>query len=904
MKKKLLALLLAVAVMASLVVLPAQALSAADFTDVPADSWFYEDVDFVTTHGYFIGRGNGIFAPDDMLTREELATVLARLDGANLSNNDVSPYADVEAGRWSAAAIQWMKNTRLTQGTGGDNFNPTGQLTRQELAVFVARFVEYYTARHNYRLAPKLVVPEFPDLEDADEWAREAIETDRKNGLIYGFQDNCFYPKLTSTRAQIAAIIHRLVVELSIVPTPTNRIYVTYDLNWPAGMTGAPANARRAGRTYTPYTPSAEETPVGYAFVGWNTSADGSGEDRAVGTEYNTNTSLTLYAQWIDTKDLIGMGVKASIENQVNALAAKLNGAGLVNNTITFSAKETSFQNTIKPDDTRAQEFAVGMALTSDFLPGLIEFVADVAVTLFRSGQPAAEAEVKAFVADVLDGIEAATGIKITKVSRDGIIDGVAKAVDSSNSILQANFVGEDGKYVFGSCTITVNGTSVTFTADAAETAVNMDCATKDAVVKMSTALFKELYADMQKISSYTSKLDLDANITVSFTDGTTHGLETAPYPHNYPATLKVTLDGDGLLEYKFSGEDYLKIKLSEKTQDAYHKAVMDIFDAALDNPSVQSVVDAELETAVGKVESSDTMKAVIRFLQKCGMTETEAKTALAAAVDAWSAANHMNGAEFKDCPLYQKTWLGQEAELEYSDLQDFLDDTAQKGADFIYNKLLTTLGGAVDPVNAMVSALTPETLAGVEGVDLSGLEGTPGIQAYIFSRICENLHAKAGKTSTFVTPEITEAMLAELEEKIMGQMPDAFDQLKSIQTLENIFTNMTFGELGDVLTNSFVMGAANEMSALVSKAQNLVKKLPDTVAVTINHTVTIDKAALAAFGSAANGADALTALAAILKTPGLAELKPADFAVDNEIPVDFTLGGGTHTIYLCFELE
>ena len=448
MKKKLLALLLAVAVMASLVVLPAQALSAADFTDVPADSWFYEDVDFVTTHGYFIGRGNGIFAPDDMLTREELATILARLDGANLSNNNVSPYADVEAGRWSAAAIQWMKNTRLTQGTGEGNFNPTGQLTRQELAVFVARFVDYYTSRHGYRLAPKMVVPEFPDLNDADEWARDSIETDRKNGLIYGFQDNCFYPKLTSTRAQIAAIIHRLVVELRIVITPTTTVIVTYDLNWPAGTTGAPTNATRSGTTYTPYTPSAAETPTGYVFVGWNTKADGTGEDREVGTSYTTATSLTIYAQWLAEADLIGMGVKASIENQVNAFASRLNGAGLVNNTVTFSAEETSFQDVIDPADTRAQSFAVGMALTSDFLPGLIEFVADVAVTFFRTGEPAAKAEVRTFVQALIDDIEAATGIKVSKLTRDGIIDGVADAVDSSNTAFQANFLGVEGKYV------------------------------------------------------------------------------------------------------------------------------------------------------------------------------------------------------------------------------------------------------------------------------------------------------------------------------------------------------------------------------------------------------------------------------------------------------------------------
>lgn len=218
MKKKLLALLLAVALLAAFFVLPAQALSAKDFSDVPEDKWYYEDVDFVLRHELFIGKPDNLFAPNDILTREELVMILARLDKADLSDNNVAPYDDVEAGRWSAAAVNWVKGTNITMGTGDNNFNPTGELTREELATFVARFVDYYIAANHYKVVPKRVVEEFPDLNTASDWAIESIEKDRLNGLIYGYVDGLFHPKDLTDRAQIAAIIHRLAVELEIIP--------------------------------------------------------------------------------------------------------------------------------------------------------------------------------------------------------------------------------------------------------------------------------------------------------------------------------------------------------------------------------------------------------------------------------------------------------------------------------------------------------------------------------------------------------------------------------------------------------------------------------------------------------------------------------------------------------------
>lgn len=333
---------------------------------------------------------------------------------------------------------------------------------------------------------------------------------------------------------------------------------------------------------------------------------------------------------------------------------------------------------------------------------------------------------------------------------------------------------------------------------------------------------------------------------------------------------------------------------------------MLDIFDAALDNASVQGVVDSELDKAVDKVKDSATFQNVVSFLQKCGKTAAEAEAELRAAVMAWATENHLSGAEFKQSPLYNGGWLGNSAELTYAALQSFLDDTANSAAEYIYNRLAAAMPGA-PMLNTILTEVTPADLASIVstfvGMDLSGLDGTPAIRDYIFGRICEKLHEKGGKTDTFVTSAIENDMLDELETKIMGSMPDPFAELYKIQTLEKVFSH-SFSELGDVLLSGFVQGAANEMSSLISKLQDAMKKLPDSVSIKINNAATIDKAALTAFTGASNGADAMTALANLLKIAGLSDLKPADFAVDSEIPVEFSLGGGTHTMYLCFVLE
>ena len=323
MKKRLLALFLAVSLLASFLAVGAQALVAADFSDVPEDSWYYEDVDFVAKNDLMKGYPDGTFKPSKYLTREELMMILARMDNTNrdeadkydLSKADSAPFADVAADRWSAPAIQWAKEKGITVGNNDDSstFNPTGELTRQELATFVDRFVEYYLKSHpNVKLAPKYVVEEeFPDLETAAAWAQEHITDCRVDGLIYGFEDGLFHPYRVSTRAQIAAIIHRLCFELQIIPEPTPgevKYYHTFTLTYHfVDEAGAELQAAQTVKNTVETSVKSvtftvlDTTPLreGYTFKEWNTKADGTGTAYAPGAKLTTSTLANdLYSIW------------------------------------------------------------------------------------------------------------------------------------------------------------------------------------------------------------------------------------------------------------------------------------------------------------------------------------------------------------------------------------------------------------------------------------------------------------------------------------------------------------------------------------------------------------------------------------------------------------------------------
>ncbi len=112
------------------------------FGDVSANQWFYDDVMFVYEKGLMNGAGQNTFEPDGLTTRGMLATILWRLEGSP-AHAGGSSYNDVAAGRYYTDAIGWSTDKGIYTGFGEGVFRPDEAVTREQLAAVLCRYAEY-----------------------------------------------------------------------------------------------------------------------------------------------------------------------------------------------------------------------------------------------------------------------------------------------------------------------------------------------------------------------------------------------------------------------------------------------------------------------------------------------------------------------------------------------------------------------------------------------------------------------------------------------------------------------------------------------------------------------------------------------------------------------------------------
>lgn len=166
--------------------------------------WALPAIGFVSARELFKGDSAGAFNPDQPMTRGMLATVLARIDGGRAASG--TPFADVSAGSWYAKEIAWAAQNKLVEGDG-KNFNPDSDLTREQLCVILARYLDY----SGLTLSETKEMGEFSDLGKVSSWAKDAVEQAVKTGLISGKSGERLDPQGKATRAEIATILQRFV---------------------------------------------------------------------------------------------------------------------------------------------------------------------------------------------------------------------------------------------------------------------------------------------------------------------------------------------------------------------------------------------------------------------------------------------------------------------------------------------------------------------------------------------------------------------------------------------------------------------------------------------------------------------------------------------------------------------
>jgi len=117
------------------------------FADVSADAYYGKAVDWANKNGVVLGYGNGLFGPQNTITREQMAAILYRY--AQLKGYDVSKRTKLDSftdgGKttgYAQTAMEWAVANNVITGKENNILDPKGNATRAEVALILLRFTE------------------------------------------------------------------------------------------------------------------------------------------------------------------------------------------------------------------------------------------------------------------------------------------------------------------------------------------------------------------------------------------------------------------------------------------------------------------------------------------------------------------------------------------------------------------------------------------------------------------------------------------------------------------------------------------------------------------------------------------------------------------------------------------
>jgi hypothetical protein len=177
------------------------------YTDIPAGTWYYDAVDFVTRYGIMNGMDAGAFNAGGNVNRAQFVTILYRIAGEPAVTID-NPFVDVPEGQWYTNAVLWAFENGITTGADATHFNPGGTLVRQNMVTFLMRFAKTMGVDTSARA-------DLSGYTDADEilpYAMDAMQWAVAEGIISGMSETTLAPNGLANRAQIATIIQRFVL--------------------------------------------------------------------------------------------------------------------------------------------------------------------------------------------------------------------------------------------------------------------------------------------------------------------------------------------------------------------------------------------------------------------------------------------------------------------------------------------------------------------------------------------------------------------------------------------------------------------------------------------------------------------------------------------------------------------
>ena len=173
------------------------------FSDLDSVSWAKTAILEFAVNNWIIGKEDGMFAPNDSITREEFVKIAVNAFGL-YDDNAVCNFNDTSVDDWHYRYIGSALNMGLVNGITEDDFGTGKTITRQDMAVIIYRIAQkiglQFTDDGEY-------IP-FADEELISNYAAEAVAELAKSGIINGVGNNSFLPGGNATRAEAVKMLY------------------------------------------------------------------------------------------------------------------------------------------------------------------------------------------------------------------------------------------------------------------------------------------------------------------------------------------------------------------------------------------------------------------------------------------------------------------------------------------------------------------------------------------------------------------------------------------------------------------------------------------------------------------------------------------------------------------------
>jgi len=176
--------------------------------------WAKNAISSLVEKGIITGINDTEFKPEEKITRAQFARLLITALDIGVNQGAALSFKDVPGSAWYHDSVVAAVNAGLITGYGDGFFAPDENISREQMAVIISRALQKKSATTVLDGNSEQVINKFTDKGDISPWAEQGVNLAVSSGILNGVSENTFVPKVPASRAEAAVMVLQLYSQL------------------------------------------------------------------------------------------------------------------------------------------------------------------------------------------------------------------------------------------------------------------------------------------------------------------------------------------------------------------------------------------------------------------------------------------------------------------------------------------------------------------------------------------------------------------------------------------------------------------------------------------------------------------------------------------------------------------